>query len=57
MDQIIGEVSPCGVGFFNEGDFTCAQPAFQLFFAGKGIVDVAKMFEVNEAVDVVVGDE
>jgi hypothetical protein len=49
------EVSPGGVVLHDEGDLLNAQPAFDLGFAGDGVLDKLEALEVDQPIDAVSG--
>jgi hypothetical protein len=48
------DVFPGGIGSLDQLDLLRSGPAFEFFFAGDGVADVAEVFAVDQAVDVVV---
>ena len=53
----MAEVEPGWVLRDDEGDLLYAEPAFDLFFTGDGLLDELEAFEVDEAVNFVAGSE
>jgi hypothetical protein len=48
VGEVGAEVAPGGVGSFDEKDFFVAAPAFELLFAGDGVVNVGEGLKINE---------
>ena len=46
-----GEVFPCWIGGFDQGDLFFAGAVLEAFFAGCGVVDVLEALVINEAMD------
>jgi hypothetical protein len=49
------DVFPRWIGALDEFDLLCAGPVFEFFFAGDCVANVAEVFAVDEAMNIVVG--
>ena len=54
LEEVWKEIRPCGIASFNELDFLLAGSVFQCGLARDGAANVAKVFEIDQAMDVVV---
>jgi hypothetical protein len=51
------QVTPGGVGRFNQRDFRSACHLLDLALAGNSLIDIIELFEVDEPVDVITSGE